>query len=201
MNQESNKIIIERFKVLPKSIQDALLSADLPEKLTKITEKYHLRVDQAGALETETHLVMLGLEPPADFAKNVEKEVGISAEVTRRIADDVRADIFLSIRESLKQIQPQEELGEESEQIPEREETSAGQPSKEEIPSPSPAPEQQATSNVPPNLPTGDISSLKLGGSFKVPGEEKESNVTVDEKLKQQTPSNYETDPYHEPVE
>ena len=194
---ETQEIIKEQFKKLPRNVQGAILSANLQEKLKRLTEKYHLRVDQAGSLETETLLVMLGLERPDSFSTNIEKEVRVSTEVAQQIANDVNAEIFLPIRESLKQLQPKEE---ELEQAQERKEQPVDQEVQKETPSPAPAQGQQPTSNIPPNLPTGDISSLKLGGALKIPREEQSASQDT-RPVPKADERRYETDPYREPIE
>jgi len=220
----ANKIITERFKILPKSIQDALLSANLPEKLIRTAEKYQLHIDQAGALETETHLVMLGLETPNDYAKNIQKALNISSEIAGQIANDINNEVFLSIRKSLKQLQAQEEetsnvveqnaikseggisvLNQEQEKE-NQDSTKLSQVAKQQIegiPEVTSAPlvrPEQKEDVAPQNLPTGDISSLKLDGAFSVSKEEQNDEVDKRETSKT-AEKNYETDPYREPIE
>ena len=93
-----------QFKTLPKDVQDALLTVDLRKKLQTITEKHQLHLDQAGALENETLFIMLGLEHPKDYIRNVSRELRIDAEAAKKIAMDMNEQIFRPIRESLKKI-------------------------------------------------------------------------------------------------
>ena len=56
---ETREIIKEQFKKLPKDVQEAILSSNVPEKLDGITKKNRLHIDQAGKLEMEVFLTIL----------------------------------------------------------------------------------------------------------------------------------------------
>ena len=58
----------------PEDVRTAITSVDLRNKLRSVAEKHRLHVDQAGALENETMLVMLGLEHPRDYIQNLERK-------------------------------------------------------------------------------------------------------------------------------
>ncbi|MDP3726088.1 MAG: hypothetical protein Q8R36_02730 [bacterium] len=111
LSSDTQKIIQEQFKVLPKDVQSAILAVDLRKKLQTITEKHRLHLDQAGVLETETLFIMLGLEHPKDYIANITRELHIDAEHAKKIAVDINEQIFRPIRESLKKIH---NIGEES---------------------------------------------------------------------------------------
>ncbi len=103
------QIISERYKVLPRNIQAAITSTDLAPKFQKIADKHSLHIDQNSNLQTETILVMLGLETVDDFLDNVQKGLEINREKAILIAKDVNTEILDSIRESLKKIQKEQE--------------------------------------------------------------------------------------------
>ncbi len=110
MNTE--QIIQERLKVLPQDIKQAITKTNLANKFANIAEKHGLHIDQNGNLQTETLLVMLGLEPTSDFVENLRQSLDISLNEARSIADDVNKEIFYSIRTSLEKIQLEEEEAE-----------------------------------------------------------------------------------------
>ena len=66
------QIIKEQLTKLPDDVKKAISSVDLRDKIKKIAEKNRLHIDQAGDLETETVLVMLGLEPTDDYKRNIK---------------------------------------------------------------------------------------------------------------------------------
>jgi len=195
---ETQEIVREQFKKLPKNMQDAILSANLSENLKAISEKHHFRIDQAGTFETEVMLVMLGLERTDAFAKSIEREIEISKEVAEQITKDVNDQIFLPIRESLKQIQSQNNDEEEEEEEDEEEENDVNE-KREEGKIPVPDYNSEPETIVPTNLPTGDISELKLGGLLKIPGEEKDSGIEKKPIQKMKNDSGG-IDPYREPL-
>jgi hypothetical protein len=97
-------IIKTRFRELPPEVQKAITSANLTDKFDVLSKKYTLRIDQSDSLQTETLLVMLGLESPNDFLDNLVKNAEMSREMAGKIAADVNTDIIGGIRETLQNL-------------------------------------------------------------------------------------------------
>jgi hypothetical protein len=104
MGNETEKIIAEQLKIIPKELRDAISSVDYAEKLQTIVRNNKLMIDQAGKLEQETTLVLLGLEPLDDYINNLKKNIGLSDEQTTTVAHDINELIFKNVRESLRKI-------------------------------------------------------------------------------------------------
>ena len=107
------QVIKERYAQLPPDLQRAIKSADLAEKFARIADKHSLHIDQNGSLQTETILVMLGLEPASDYVGNLEKELNISGREAQAIAEDVNTEILNAIKSSLRTLEEKEEQEEE----------------------------------------------------------------------------------------
>lgn len=110
---ETQEIIKEQLKKLPKDLKDAISSVDLRDKIRKISEKHHLHIDQAGNLENETAFVMIGLEPTADYKENLKRELNISRDRAQAITADIDKEIFARVRQSLKKISESHILNDE----------------------------------------------------------------------------------------
>ena len=104
MDEKTQKTIEEQMKNLPKDVLEAIISVDYKTQLQEITKRQRLLIDQAGKLEMETTLVMIGLEPLADFLGNIQKELNVPNLRARDITMDVSEHIFKPIRESLKKM-------------------------------------------------------------------------------------------------
>jgi hypothetical protein len=113
----------EQYYNLPVELQKAIASSDLPNKLEDISRRNKLMIDQAGNLETETLIILLGLEPLKDYEDNLVKNVGLNRSLAITVAHDVDELIFKNIRETLKTIN-----FEEGTPLP-----STNEPSKEQI--------------------------------------------------------------------
>lgn len=103
------------MKILPKDVVDSIVSVDYKTKLQEITRRQKLLIDQAGKLEMETTLVMIGLEPLTDFIGNIERELAVSSLRAKEIAQDVSENIFKPIRESLRKVNEDMEAAEAGE--------------------------------------------------------------------------------------
>ncbi len=102
---DTQDIIKNRFNQLPEDIQQAIQDINLASKFDSISQKNNLRIDQNGNLQTETLLVMLGLESNSDYIDNVQKSLEISRPEAINIAKDVNELILSPIRDSLRAIQ------------------------------------------------------------------------------------------------
>ncbi len=121
MDEETQKIIEEQMKILPTDVKAAIISVDYKNKLQEITERQKLMIDQAGKLEMETTLVMIGLEPLADYIANIGRELELSESRAKEIAMDVSEHIFKPIRESLQKMNDNPEIEENAEEGSEEE--------------------------------------------------------------------------------
>ena len=102
MDDNTTKIIKERFNSLPQSIQEVILSSDYENTLLEIGKEYNLNVEQLGILERETTLVMMGLTNPDKFESELRHELNIDPQKVNQITKEINEKIFLRIRELLK---------------------------------------------------------------------------------------------------
>ncbi|MBI2476328.1 MAG: hypothetical protein HYV67_03740 [Candidatus Taylorbacteria bacterium] len=100
----SERELQNRFDKLPYTLKTALRSVDSAKKVVDIGRKYALHVDQLGELGAETGLVILGISHPAQFLPRLTRKLALSEEKARPIAQEINTEIFLKIREALKQI-------------------------------------------------------------------------------------------------
>ena len=112
MENETKDIIKRRLSELPPEIRNAIQSTDLGGKFNAIAEKHSLRLDQNGALQTETLLVMLGLEPSDDYVENLERELGVSGGEARALGEEVNKEILGEIRETIRRMEAKQEVAE-----------------------------------------------------------------------------------------
>jgi hypothetical protein len=102
MDDNTLKIIKDKFDALPESIQEVILSSNYQETLIEIGNQHHLNVEQMGILERETTLVMMGLTPTKKFQDELTRELHIDKLVGSQIATEINEKVFLRIRDLLK---------------------------------------------------------------------------------------------------
>ena len=129
MNDETKKILKDQMAILPEDVRNAIISVDYQKALQQVTKNNMLLIDQAGKLETETTLVLLGLEPLKDYAGNLSTNLEISKEKGLVLAHDVDELVFKNIRNSLKKINDKFYVDE----LPKETFTNTKEPTKEDI--------------------------------------------------------------------
>ena len=101
MLEELQQITKEQIAKLPKESQDAINSFDWGNIVAEIGKKYLLDEDEITDLQTETLLVLIGLEYGEFYAQNIENEVGTSKNEADKIAEEAYQKIFLPISDIL----------------------------------------------------------------------------------------------------
>ncbi|HTK32975.1 MAG TPA: hypothetical protein VL335_00300 [Candidatus Paceibacterota bacterium] len=107
MLQFNAEQIQEKFEQLPKEVQDAVSSPEVHDNLVSIAKKYGLHIDQEGVLVDQVGQVMLGLSPSKDFVKNFMNAGGVTSAVATSVAQDINAEIFSKIKNSMQLIEKQ----------------------------------------------------------------------------------------------
>ncbi len=92
------------FEKLPGSLKNALGSIDSAKKVVDIGRKYGLHVDKLGELGAETGMVILGFTHPGQFLQRITRRLDLPEEQVRPIAQEINTEIFLKIREALKEV-------------------------------------------------------------------------------------------------
>ncbi len=161
MDDETKQIIQQRLRLLPQEIKDAIRNTDLTGKFNAIAEKHSLRLDQNGYLQTETMLVMLGLEPSEDYVQAIERELGVSEGEAKALAEDVNKEILGSIRGAIRKVEEMQEEGTA------RAEARA-QTAQVLNPTPRPTPPPMPTPAPAPSTPPPPIAPIEKVGNFTV---------------------------------
>lgn len=100
-----DKIMNEEIKKLPPDLQRAIDSGETDRIIEDLGKKYKLHIDQLGELNAVIWKTLLGLESSVNFVKNLEESLKIDRTTAENIAREANEEIFLKIRESLKQIE------------------------------------------------------------------------------------------------
>ena len=98
MDEETQKLIEERFNDLPEELQQAINSPETRELTNKIGKKYRLHADEQRTLENELFLVMLGLENTDDFPLNLQKETHLGIDDATAITREINDQLFTPLR-------------------------------------------------------------------------------------------------------
>ena len=95
-------VMQERFKQLPKIVQEAITSADVEKELRALSEGHKLHIDQWDKLQMEVMLSLLGFQPVEKLAENIANNVGVDGKEAEALAADVSRIVFEPIRLELE---------------------------------------------------------------------------------------------------
>ena len=226
---ETNPYVEElknRFKLLPKELQDIIMSSGYQTSLVEIGKRHKLTIEQLGQLELETTLVMVGSTHPDMYVHEVEEILNIDPDLAQAIANDVNEKIMKPIREKLEEVYYRFEVegAQEEPTIPtvtsiapqeNKVLQSTGIVVEERKPTPiAPLPGtiesrdailkkvENPSTPMTPSQPASDIFMQKLTGTFSMKKEESNHSLSAmgDATKPTQTPP-MAKDSYREPVE
>lgn len=209
MNPEIQQLINKQVGAMPPKVREAFLHIDASKYIGTLAKKHDLRTDQAGVLENEIMIIMLGLENPRTFMNNLTQKGNISRDTAAAIVEDINRDVFDKIRHDLATFLEQSEK-----------QYGPGEPEKTDSPAPAvimPQPQTAPTTPVAPVItpaaptsPTApaqgsgartlntDFAKERMERQFRMPTETKqvtEKPVSGEEGKKYPG-----VDPYREPT-
>ena len=103
MTDKLKQIIQDEVVKLPKEIQEAISAHDWTKIAEEIGKKFLLTESEINDFQTETLLVLVGLESTESYAKNIEHNVGTSESEAGKIADEALGRIFNPILNTLEE--------------------------------------------------------------------------------------------------
>lgn len=101
---EIEKELKTRFELLPKDIQDMIVSDAYQQNLFETAKKYKLTYEQLGQLEMEATMVLLGMTPPDELQDDLQHELNISSVDAGFIVSDIKEQSFKQVWESLMKL-------------------------------------------------------------------------------------------------
>lgn len=102
MNQEEElkreeALVEEQFKSLPEALQKAINDVPWRSMVKEIALLNNVPVKQVPIVDSETLLVLYGMEKPENYIDNLMREAELSEEVARKIAEEVNEKIMKEI--------------------------------------------------------------------------------------------------------
>lgn len=94
------------MQTLPPPIRKYLAEEKHTAVARALIAKYNLRVDQAGILEREIALLLLGIDDPTEFNKALLEEARLDPGIVGNIMQDVNTQIFVPLREQMRNAAP-----------------------------------------------------------------------------------------------
>jgi len=92
----------QRFKELPKVLQNAVRSADIQAHMRGLAEQHKLHFDQWQVLENDVMFTLFGFQDPEDLADNFQQDLRVDQATADALAIDVSEHIFEPIRAELE---------------------------------------------------------------------------------------------------
>lgn len=110
--------IDEAKSKLPEETISAIAAVDWRAAILKLRETKGYSFEQLGDLETETELLLCGLVGGKEYAKEIERRMGISRAQVDELVSELNESIFRKIREELIKITENKKIFGKKESVP-----------------------------------------------------------------------------------
>ncbi len=104
MDDQLQKDIQTQLASLPPELLSAITASDFSSKIGEIAKNNKLLIDQGGAVQMETYLVLLGLQPLDHYIDNLVKDASLSRDKAIKVAHEVDDAVFKNVRNLLMNI-------------------------------------------------------------------------------------------------
>lgn len=193
----------KKFRELPETLQDIILSFEKVEATQSIGRKYHLHIDQIGYLANEINYIILGFTKPYELTDNIKKALNVPYDIAQEIVRDVDEQILKKIRGELQAVYSPEHAVSTGGQ----EKITDNQPKEVGVGEEKSEPVTIQNTSVPQEVKPRDIFAEKTTGLTSHKKEELEINLNEPEKKSEakigdttiKTAPRH--DPYKEPTE
>lgn len=103
MKDETKQQLNEEIKKLPKNNQEAISSVDWLARCEEIGDIFSLDGEEIGSLQVEIGLALASVTNPAIIKENIESNVGLTADMAKKITVQVFDKIFIPISKKIEE--------------------------------------------------------------------------------------------------
>ncbi len=104
-HESEQEILYSRINILPTGVINILFGEDTPTILQGISSRNNLSQDQSANLSRTIRSILLADVFIGDLPIEISKQLGISIDVSKQIANDVASQLFQSELEDIKKVQ------------------------------------------------------------------------------------------------
>jgi len=99
----SSDQIWKLYEKLPKELQDVFFTQETGDITYEICEKNGV-LDKFSEIVDNVSYVLLGVLPPDEFQKTLEKEVKLKPDVAKKVSREINRYIFFPVKSSLEML-------------------------------------------------------------------------------------------------
>lgn len=92
------------YEKLPKELQEAIFSEETADNIWNICERNEISEEKISEIAKQVGNVLLGILPPEEFQKILEKEIKLKKEIAKKVFHEIYRFIFAPVKESLAEL-------------------------------------------------------------------------------------------------
>ncbi|MFQ6049462.1 MAG: hypothetical protein ACE5J0_00235 [Candidatus Paceibacterales bacterium] len=92
------------YKKLPQELKEAVFSEETAENIWDVCSRNGIEDERVPEIARYTGRVLLGIIPPDEFQKTLEKELKLEKGVAKKVAQEINRFIFFPVKNSLEEL-------------------------------------------------------------------------------------------------
>lgn len=92
------------YQALPEDLREAMWSPESAESIQAACERNGVEAEKIPKITEYVGNVLLGILPPEDFQKTLQKEVGFKNGTAKKVAQEIYRHIFFPVRGLLEEL-------------------------------------------------------------------------------------------------
>lgn len=104
MKKYTSEELWKLYEKIPQELKEAIFSEKTSEIIWDICLRNEVEDERISEIALYTGRVLLGILPPDEFQKTLEKEINIQKEVAKNIALEINRFIFYPVKPELEQL-------------------------------------------------------------------------------------------------
>lgn len=89
------------YEKLPQELKDVIFSEETANNIGDVCERNNIEDEKISEVTLYAGRVLLGILPPDEFQKTLEKEMKLKKEIAKKVAQEINRFIFFPVKESL----------------------------------------------------------------------------------------------------
>lgn len=106
LREYSKEELWKLYETLPEELKEAIFSEKIAEDMFRICERYG--IEECSKLSKIVGYTFLGVLPPFEIQKVLQKELFLSSEKAKRISDELYRFVFYPLKNSLASLYSKE---------------------------------------------------------------------------------------------
>ena len=104
LTEYSKEQLWKTYETLPQELKEAIFSEETANNIWDICSRNGIEDERVSEVARYTGRVLMGLLPPEEFQKSLEKDLKLGKEVVKKVNQEINRFVFYPVKTSLEEL-------------------------------------------------------------------------------------------------